>query len=148
MLFSQPGEVVEGGVNTAVMVETVALQRIFLLQVVAIHFPVSEIDRNRRNHITGLEFPGIGDIVKTFGINLDLAGRCLKRVLNRVGSEFRKCDRILSPAVDLSRTAFPERIPIRQLRYFLTCFVVAPFEPLQLSSAFREFLFFAQFFGD
>ena len=56
MLFSQPGEVVEGGVNTAVMVETVALQRIFLLQVVAIHFPVSEIDGIGEITSPGLSF--------------------------------------------------------------------------------------------
>lgn len=148
MLFTQPGKVVEGGVNTAVMVETVALQRILLLQFIPVHLPVSEVDRNRRDHIAGIQLPGIGDIVKTFGIDFNLAGRSLKRVLNRVGSEFGKRNRILSPAVDLSRTAFPERIPIRQLRNFLACFVVAPFEPLQLSSSFREFLFLAEFLGN
>ncbi len=73
MLFTQPGKVVEGGVNTAVMVETVALQRILLLQFIPVHLPVSEVDRNRRDHIAGIQLPGIGDIVKTFGIDFKKA---------------------------------------------------------------------------
>lgn len=101
-----------------------------------------------RNHVALGKFPGFGNLIETIRVDFDLTGRCFKRICLRIFSKGRQTDSILLPIVDLLRTFLPEDFPFRKLRNFLTSFVVAPFEPLILSSAFSEFLFFTKFFGD
>lgn len=148
MDFAQPRQIVEGRVRTAVTVVPEALQRIFLGGLVAGHIKgLHKLGQSGDNVALG-KHPGLRKVGQSFGINFDLSGRRLERILHRVVTEFFEHDRLPLHIEELRGTGLPELVEFGQFGIVLAGLFIAPLDPTLLIASFRVLFFQTEFLGD
>ena len=139
--------------NASVTVEAEALQRIFLLQSVARHFPTAPEHGDRRNDVTLGQLPVGNAFCELLGIDFDLARRGRERILHRILAEGLENNAVVVAHAVLDDAFGPELIKARELvgigealRLFERLFV-APAQPLGIGATFRVGVFNTEALG-